>query len=103
MNHYDLTAEGGYDFRTAQFGILFRSREGVAVVSGGHLVLTDRVEGSLVEPTLWLDVEHARQLGKLLSEHGLTPKPPDDLTPTKQHLADAIAVRDRLLTLVEKT
>lgn len=44
-------------------------------------------------------------IGKELTEHGFTPKPSADTeTPAvKAHLSDAVAVRDRLLAIVERT
>jgi hypothetical protein len=95
---------GGVDPRTAQFMVVVEDGKSVASVGPrGWLTFTERKEGELIDPTLVLDMELARELGEVLSKHGLTPKPPDDLTPTKQHLADAIAVRDRLLTIVERS
>jgi hypothetical protein len=55
-----------------------------------------------MKPTFRFSQDEAEALAKWFQTQGLTPKPADDLTPLKAHIADTIAVRDRLLTIVER-
>ena len=98
-----MRAYGGRDIMRNMF--IFVVGEGAkraSVTEDGWLKYTDHPEGAEVNATLRLDWETARELGALLAKNGLTPEPPDATTPTKEHLADAIAVRDRLLAVVER-
>ena len=55
-----------------------------------------------MKPTFRFSGQEIEALAAWLQAQGLTPKPADDLTPLKAHVADAIAVRDRLLAIVER-
>lgn len=94
---------GGLDpmTRTLLIGI-GRDGEIGRVGADGWIQSVAKEPGSTIEPTLRLDIDTAHALGAFLQQHGCVPSPPDDLTPTKQHLTDAIAVRDRLLAIVER-
>lgn len=57
------------------------------------------------QPLFRLPSELGKLLGEAMKAEGLTPldvRPVDDSPALKAHLVDAVAVRDRLLTLVER-
>lgn len=98
-----MSVYGGRDIMRNMF--IFVVGDGnrrASVTEDGWLQYTEHPEGAEVNPTLRLDWETARELGALLARNGLTPEPPDAKTPVKEHLADAITVRDRLLAIVER-
>lgn len=103
---------GGYDPVVDQFLVAFRDGHGDYPSHGGKVDPSGVIVYSPVDfkdmgnmdakITLRLASEEAKALGELLAKHGFMPKTPDDLSPTKAHLADALSVRDRLLTIVER-
>lgn len=93
LYHDPMTAQGLLFVweRTSGRETAYRTAQGVTVVP----------EGSPMEPIMRLPWrEWSAVCGELIA-HGLAPVDPGN-DATKKHLSDAIAIRDRLLTMVEK-
>lgn len=106
---------GGHDVVTAEFIVGFRDGHGDYPTHGGKVTPAGYIEYAPVnfrelgnvdaKVTLRLSLDEAKALCELLVKHGFEPpKPPviDDLPPTKAHLADAVAVRDRVISMLER-
>lgn len=103
-----LKVYGGFDPVNCDFAIAFRILD--FNHQQAHLAIVDDRGRLRYEPpteanahaTLLLSREEAEALAKFLHDYGLMPKGAEVETPLKAHLADSIAVRDRLLKMVER-